>query len=362
MDEAMKQKRWFHRHPVLTLSAVSLLGCITILLLLEIGARALRPTWYPFGEERVKFCMYDPLLGWAHQPLERGRFKKPPFSIGIAINSHGMRDSEYSLKRTEKKRMLVIGDSFGWGYGVEHNERFSEILEKIHPNWEIINASVSGYGTDQEYLYLRERGIAFRPDVVLLLFSTNDIENNGSEEQYTYYKPFFTVEGGKLKLKNNPVPRPTAKQTFERFLMKGTYIGTRFTKVQTGALAWFRSFSGVTYHGKRQGPDDDDANMLVTGQLIKAINEVCIESGSTFVLVAIPSGPRTRAALQTIAEKEKIPLLLLDPFFEKPASDFEIPYDGHWNAKGHEMAAEAIDGELVKLGIFTSPRSSLGRQ
>ena len=41
--------------------------------------------------------------------------------------------------------MLILGDSFGWGYGVEHHERFSKILEDAHPDWEIINASVTGF-------------------------------------------------------------------------------------------------------------------------------------------------------------------------------------------------------------------------
>lgn len=41
--------------------------------------------------------------------------------------------------------MLILGDSFGWGYGVEHHERFSKILEEAHPDWEIISASVTGF-------------------------------------------------------------------------------------------------------------------------------------------------------------------------------------------------------------------------
>jgi hypothetical protein len=333
---------------------------MTILLLAEITARVFLE--WELGAEKERFCIYDPLLGWTHQPLLRGRFNDPRFSVGIAINSHGMRDREYSLKRTKKKRMLVLGDSFGWGYGVELDERFSEILEKKYPDWEIINASVSGYGTDQEYLYLRERGIAFRPDVVLLLFCSNDTGDNSHGERYGYHKPFFTVEGGKLKLKNNPVPAATAdvKRTLKRFFIYKTYIGNLLYGAKDRAVDWFRSFSRDEYRDNRQGPDDDE-EMLVTGKLIRAINEVCNDSGSSFVLVAIPSGPREQAALRAIAEKEGLPLLLLDKFFEKPESDFLIRGDKHWNAKGHKVAAEAIDGALLKLGIFTSPSSSLGR-
>jgi hypothetical protein len=196
---------------------------------------------------------------------------------------------------------------------------------------------------------------------VLLLFSSNDTDNNGHGEQYGYYKPFFTVEGGKLTLKNNPVPRATVKQTLRRLFIHRTYTGKLLYGVKERALDWFSSFSRDKNRDNRQGPDDDE-EMLVTGELIKAINGVCNDLGSSFVLVAIPSGRRKQAALQAIAEKEGFPLVLLDTFFKKPESDFLIPGDSHWNAKGHKVAAEAIDGALLKLGIFTSPRSSLGRQ
>src|SRR4030095_12115366 len=102
----------------------------------------------------------------------------PEFSVEVSINSHGQRDDEYPVERTGKRRMFVLGDSLGWGFGVELHERFSERMEDIHPDWEIINASVSGYSTDQELLYLQHQGMVFAPDVVLLLFHPNDFEGN----------------------------------------------------------------------------------------------------------------------------------------------------------------------------------------
>jgi len=48
--------------------------------------------------------------------------------VEVVINSKGMRDGEHSMVPTGKRRMLILGDSFGWGYGVEHHERFSKIL------------------------------------------------------------------------------------------------------------------------------------------------------------------------------------------------------------------------------------------
>ena len=83
-----------------------------------------------------------------------------------------------NIPENEPKRKLVLGDSFGWGFGVEHQEQFGEILENMHPDWEIVNASVSDYSTDQQYLFYREKGMSFKPDIVLLLFYENDFLDN----------------------------------------------------------------------------------------------------------------------------------------------------------------------------------------
>ena len=44
---------------------------------------------------------------------------------------------------------------------------------------EVINAGVSGFGTDQELLWLREEGVKYAPDLVLLaVYPHNDFMNN----------------------------------------------------------------------------------------------------------------------------------------------------------------------------------------
>jgi len=149
------QSYWFQRHPRWTLFVVQVCSVLLALLLAEGAARLIFPKWVPDRQDRVNFWRYDALLGWSQTPNQEGRLNHPEFSVDIRINSLGLRDDEYPVERTAKRRMLVLGDSFGWGFGVEQEQRLTEIIEGLHPEWEIINASVSGYGTDQEFLYLR---------------------------------------------------------------------------------------------------------------------------------------------------------------------------------------------------------------
>jgi hypothetical protein len=89
------------------------------------------------------------------------------------INSHGMRDREYTLKKPENTfRILLMGDSITeWG-------SWSSIVEKKfsrNTSFEILNSAVSGWGIRNYYRYLKHKGMEFEPDLVLLGLCLNDI-------------------------------------------------------------------------------------------------------------------------------------------------------------------------------------------
>lgn len=358
MAESSATKRWFHRHPVITLSGVVVFGTIFLLCLAEVAARVVVPQWAPPGAQRVTFWVYDDLLGWAHQPNQHGRFVHQDFNIDVKINSDGLRDDGYDLKRNEKKRMLVLGDSFGWGFGVEHDQRFSEVLEKKHADWEIINASVSGYGTDQEYLYLKERVLKYKPDVVLLLFFVNDFHNNVENEEYWYFKPFFDPSEQGLHLRNVPVPKASVRQKLDRFFLGRTYLFARLYRAATLASA-----SAVRIVRHRQAERGESAKVkgrdlaqpdsyLVTLEIIKSMNDLSRKNGARFVLVSAPMREKERVALHGLSTKENIAYLPLDSYFASSREKLSFPHDHHWNSTGHETAARAIEHLLEDLNIF----------
>jgi GDSL-like Lipase/Acylhydrolase family len=361
MTAPTPREPWFHRYPKLTSSTLVVFGCLVALGLGEFTARLLCPEWAPMAEERVKFWTYDALLGWAHIPNQRGRLNHPDFSVEVVTNSQGMRDSEYPMERTEKRRMLVLGDSFGWGVGVEHHERFSEIVEAAHADWEFINASVSGYGTAQEFLFLQERGLAFKPDVILLLFCENDFDNNIYPEEYWHFRPVFSVEKGALTLQNVPVPQATIKQRVKRFLLGKTYLGLHLYSAKDSFVRLIRPLlNPVT--GEPNADSGERQKMYdVTYHLITAMDELSRKAHATFILVSIPMWAQDKLTfLQEMATKEGIPHLALDAYFDPADTSLVFPHDVHWTAKGHALAAHAIDMFLQKLGVFEVAKSDRG--
>ena len=154
--------------------------------------------------------LYDETLGWKNIPS----WESATFDRKIAINSKGLRDREYPYEKPAGVfRILVLGDSFVWGYGVSNEETFTERLEQAltaeGAAIEVLNAGVSGWGTDQQLLYLESEGFKYSPElVVLAFFLYNDPENILNSRQYGLQKPIFVNTN--LQLANVPVPEPGA--------------------------------------------------------------------------------------------------------------------------------------------------------
>jgi hypothetical protein len=147
------------------------------------------------------FWRADPVVGITMIPGKRGRFVKPGlFDVQVETNSHGFRDREHALaKPAGTTRILVLGDSYMEALQVPFERSLSALLEdelrrRGHPV-EVINLGVSGFGTAREYLMLREYGLRYEPDLVLLFFVGNDLPNNSRRLEGLPYVPYPVPNG-----------------------------------------------------------------------------------------------------------------------------------------------------------------------
>ena len=137
--------------------------------------------------------LFDELLGWRNIP----NFQATTLGRPLNINSKGLRDRDYPHEKPAGTfRILVLGDSMTWGLGVADDEMFTEVLERRFAEdgakVEVINTGVSGWGTDQQYLFLQREGLKYQPDLVLLNFYlVNDPTDNVSTVRYWMGKPCF---------------------------------------------------------------------------------------------------------------------------------------------------------------------------
>lgn len=203
-------------------TAVTLLSLGLAVAALEWGARWARPDLEVRPDERVTFCTYDSTLGWRNRPSVRGEF----FGTEVVHNSSGQRDHERDVPRSPGRlRVMVVGDSFVWGYRVDARDRFTDRLERLMPDSEIMNFGCSGYGQDQEYLLLERELSRYSPDLVIVgLHAYSDLENNVSSSQYGYHKPLFSLDGDRLVVGNVPVPTDSLGSGVNRWMTAGSAL------------------------------------------------------------------------------------------------------------------------------------------
>lgn len=295
----------------------------------ESGIRWVAPPLYleePGHERTGHRYLYDATLGWRNIP----NWKATTHGKPLSINSQGLRDSEHGFEKPEGvRRVLVLGDSYTWGYGVGDQEIFCHLLERRFQDRgesvEVINSGVSGWGTDQELLYLRQEGLKYLPDVVVVaLFIGNDLDNNVAAEQYLLHKPVFA--DGQLTLENSPVPKP-------------------------------RQYASDTLRRSLASLDPVEHTVAILG----GISETCEQANCQLVLMKFgnflaPDLPRAQdleRRFEASLESARLSLKYFDldeRFAERGLNAVMLTQgndDGHWNAFGHARVAEELDRFLV---------------
>ncbi|HEX8292019.1 MAG TPA: SGNH/GDSL hydrolase family protein, partial [Pyrinomonadaceae bacterium] len=188
--------------PLRVRAAVVAASAVVGLLIFELFLRAVGYT-YPV------FYQPDEVRGYSLRPGAAGRYRREG-EAHVSINSDGLRDREHPQgKPANTLRVAVVGDSYAEAFQVEREKAFWSVLEaglRACPalagrEVEVINFGVSGYGTAQELLTLREKVWGYEPDVVLLAVTTNnDVLDNSRALKMTEEIPYFRLEGGRLAL------------------------------------------------------------------------------------------------------------------------------------------------------------------
>lgn len=197
--------------------------------------------WYPQYDEHDQMFEYDPELGWKFTPDKTGSIVYyGEVHNNIRINSHGFRDRLRNFHDKQKKRIMVIGDSFVSNISVNETDVFTQVMEQKSPSTEVVNFGVNGYNQIQEYLVLKKWLETVRPDLVLvIIYIRNDfMENLGSD--WFYSRPYASLVGPEDKLVMHP---PKSKQTIKSastspsFLRKShLYMALKMAKQNVEAI------------------------------------------------------------------------------------------------------------------------------
>jgi len=353
---------------------ICLFSAILVILLIIVSEISFR-IFFPFCEipDKVYYRRYRPNCSFWRKTKE--------FNNKYSYNTYGLRNPAIKLNKEEGiKRILVLGDSFTEGWGVDEEETFSRILErklnKDTPKFEVINGGIVGYSPLIEYLFLKKEGLKFKPDLIILNFNNTDFEEERDFYKLSYeregeivavspykgkksflpeeIKNFLDVNSYFFYFLNNKLPRAIFKLKTFLFQMMGKKIiknkKPRFDYLQDYTKSWF---------------------LLEKSLLL--IKDLLEKEKIPFLLVYQPLGHQTHGKewdkgrqfygleegevyqdeveeiFKKFCQKHKISCLNLLDFFRN-SNDFPLyySYDGHWTNKGHRLAAEVIYNFLIK--------------
>jgi hypothetical protein len=144
--------------------------------------------------------VHDPNLGYVNKPNYQ--------SWALNYDTHGFRAMPpLRADGVQGPPILATGDSYTKGDEVGDAESWPAQVQTLL-GWRTINAGVGAYGLDQTVLRTEQLVKELKPAVLVLGFIADDVRRAEMSRLWGREKPYFELDGGKLMLRNVPVPRP----------------------------------------------------------------------------------------------------------------------------------------------------------
>ncbi|MCZ6800497.1 MAG: SGNH/GDSL hydrolase family protein [Nitrospirae bacterium] len=288
-----------------------------------------------------------------------------PVSSWVKTNSQGVRDDvEHSwVKDPGTIRILGIGDSFTFGWGVSLEETFLKKLEHTLKQMtgveiETINAGVPQWDLNHYYVYLKNIGIRYSPDIIVLTYFFNDIPRSIQETipadpeyqigvrkkggifGFSYVFNFLKAQADHLRRKNK--------------LARVDFLST----LEARRPELIQQSTRLLLSNAKQAQTRVSFDILKT--LLKKIQAIAQKNNSHLVVMFVPDVAQTHQpelqyinqVLASLTYEMHIPFADITPVFESvsdPRIFYFWPRDWHTNAHGHTKMAEALTPLLCQV-------------
>lgn len=344
-------------------------GIFLALLLIEL---TLRLIWVPPSLKTTAATEQHTVYGWAPKPGVVGLRTTIEYSHDFSHTPQGFRGLgvfEPWSDNIDRQRVLFLGDSFTYGLGSEDEQTFVSLIASGLGKVDVINSGAGGYGQRQELAILDTLGESFRPDLTVLVFFWNDLEDNLNSDQAT----FDTDVNGNVVRTDLVVP-----PSFDPLAMKtASDIGQPvpnhllyYTRalVKEGLKAFRYRYYGISSRDIQTKGQLVEA-WEVTRQLLHLTSRRAQELGSKLLVVSIPDHNKVNpdAYIKNIepinfdieAElrrtTESLGIRYYDLFndfrvaYESGRTDLYFYADRHLTPKGNEVVAQALTPVIKDL-------------
>ncbi len=303
--------------------------------------------------------MYSHEFAWLNRPGARGWFE----GIGyhIRINKFGHRGPDRSLEKPGGVfRILGLGDSFGFGWGVEEEQTFFSVLEsRLRAEGyrvEVMNAAVPAWHSTQMLAYLLGPGARFKPDLVVTEFFIDDVSKHSMKKLLNGEKASWLRE-----------EEEAAVRRFEKYSWSPRlyHYWFNYRKTRRAEKEHLLRNPYPDFESERKvlrvNFDNNKGDVADLGEIVAGWSRAREKIGVPIVMTYIPAGgslgsPRHQGefrAFRRVTREQEFPFLDVVGLFENhpaPRSLYLHPRDGHMSAEGHNAVGEALAKLILKGG------------
>lgn len=309
------------------------------LALLEVAVRLWFPAFDPSGGIDFTYGVNEGLSLGQPNTVVRQHKNSGDYDITVRINARGLRDDR-DIGQATADDIVVLGDSVAWGWGVETHDRFSNLLERLTGR-RFFNVSaptdIGGYRRLLDYAH--GAGGAF-DRVVLALSMETDLRD--------YDAPLSADDEGEgLTWREWLAERSAAYVMIATAVHRTPWL--KQVAIRTGLIV--PSLQGIARHTYSAAMVDSSARQVATLSQRHRLLVVLIPSRALWTGDNREVEDRIHRAFAAALARHGIEVVDLRPDLEAGGAplSYHFANDGHWNQRGHRLAADVI---AKRLGGF----------
>jgi hypothetical protein len=295
-------------------------------------------------------------------------------------NARGFRGGDWpDTPMPGERRVLVAGDSFTFGNGVNEGNTFVETADRLirrddeGGHWQVLNLGTSAWGPQNALAYLESEGASIRAScLVYAFFLGNDVMDNVAFHLYS-------LRNGRLEKNPNEAASPgfadRVKQVMRAlpvydFLLDHSQlfnlVRVVFLRNMVDHRAFAQTYADVPRETYQRALDLDDATLARMAQLVRGrfggfaimlLPELAELDGTpelhrAAALVPVELAEQARERVKRWAEANAVPVLdLVELLPHDPAAPRRLYFtrDFHPNAVGDRRIGELLAQHLPGL-------------
>ncbi len=350
---------WFRRHPKKTLAVVVVLGLLVSDLLLT-EALAFTGIYETRGRTEARYRTWHPAYHHGLAPNIRASAVWGPLRYAIATNSLGFKDRETRQVplRSERRRILFIGDSFTEGVGLDYDRTCVGIVDRglAERGVEVLNAGNVSY-CPLIYLhkvrYLLEN-VGLKFDHLVVMLDVADIW-----DEVVRYK---LGDDGKIHDKHDSRFSKEFKRFIGRHMLLCNQLRATIRQIRHGLQDRVDGRKSERPHARWTFDDQlyadyGEHGLRLADQSMSELWKLLRARGISMTLVVYPwidhvqkgdLGARHVEHWRAWAAERDVSFVDLFPRFVGVGEPQEIVDahfirgDSHWNERGHALVGEAL--------------------